>query len=327
MRTLLDHVPEIPGGDLPAVLGAIAEAGKQIAREIVSAGLRGDLGLAGHLNVQGEEVKKLDEIAHDIFATALASCRQVAIFLSEEMRDPTAPPGGRKGGFAVAFDPLDGSSNIDTNVSIGTIFSVHRRRAETPSPEDLLRPGREQVAAGYLVYGPRTTFTYTAGQGAHTFTFEPETGEFVLLHDRVKIPPKGRIYSTNEGNSPWWPPGTRQFVEWVKTEDEGSGRPYSTRYVGSLVADFHRTLLHGGIFLYPEDTRDPKKPSGKLRLLYECAPIALVAEQAEGAASTGKGRVLDLEPRTLHERCPLVVGSREDVARYDEFRRNEKEST
>jgi fructose-1,6-bisphosphatase I len=326
VRTLSDHLEHVPAGEgLSILFGAIAEAGKQISSEIVRAGLSGDLGSAGRINVQGEEVQKLDETAQEIFATALASCGQVAIFASEEKKEASVPPAGRRGRFAVSFDPLDGSSNIDTNVSIGTIFSVHRRRAPEPATEDLLQPGRHQVAAGYLVYGPRTTFTYTAGRGTHTFTLEPESGEFVLLREHVQIPPKGTIYSTNEGNSPWWHPGTRRFVEWVKSPDPASGRPYSTRYVGSLVADFHRTLLHGGIFLYPEDTKDPKKPSGKLRLLYECAPIAFVAEQAGGAASTGKARVLDLEPRSLHERCPFVVGSREDVARYDEFRRTEPE--
>ncbi|MCI0586992.1 MAG: class 1 fructose-bisphosphatase [Planctomycetes bacterium] len=320
MTTLLAHVPRVEGGNLPALLRTIADAGNRIARAVARAGIGGGgLGASGRVNIQGEACQKLDDTAQDIFAEVLSSSGLVAVMASEEVEQPTIPPDGARGAFAVSFDPLDGSSNIDTNISIGSIFSVLRRRAPAPDPQDLLRPGREQVAAGYLVYGPRTTLTYSAGKGVHTFTLDPDLDEWVLTHEDMKIPARGNTCSTNGGNSPWWFPGMLKFVEWAKTVDPASGRPYGSRYVGSLVADFHRTLLKGGIFLYPADTKDPKKPEGKLRLLYECSPIAYLAEQAGGAASTGKERILDIVPKAFHQRCPLAVGSREDVAQYDVF--------
>jgi fructose-1,6-bisphosphatase I len=321
VTTLLAHVPRVEGGNLPALLRTIADAGKRIERAVARAGIGGGLGDCGRTNVQGEAVQKLDETAQDILAAALAGTGQVAVMVSEEVEEPATPPGSAKAPFVVAFDPLDGSSNIDTNISIGSIFSVRRRRRPAADAEDLLRPGREQIAAGYLVYGPRTTFTYSAGSGVHTFTLDPDLDEWVLTHSDMKIPPRGNTCSTNGGNSPWWLPGMRRFVEWAKTIDAASGRPYGSRYVGSLVADFHRTLLKGGIFLYPADTKDPNRPHGKLRLLYECAPIAYLAEQAGGAASTGTQAILDVVPTEVHQRCPLIVGSREDVEQFEAFTR------
>ena len=321
MIPLSSHVPRRREGNLPALVSAIARAGEEIAREVARAGIAGRIGSAGKTNVQGEEVQELDAFADEVLAAAVAKTGEAAGIVSEESPDPVFPPEGAKGAFVVAFDPLDGSSNIDVNVSIGSIFSVHRRRGPDPGPGDFLQPGAKQIAAGYLVYGPSTTLTYSAGEGVHTFTLDRDRGEFVLTRADVKMPARGKTFSTNEGNSAWWRPGMRRFMEWVKGVDPASGRPYTGRYVGSLVADFHRTLLKGGIFLYPADTKDQKKPEGKLRLLYECAPIAFVAEQAGGAASAVEGRVLDLVPRDFHQRCPLIVGSREDVAKFDECSR------
>jgi fructose-1,6-bisphosphatase I len=214
----------------------------------------------------------------------------------------------------VLFDPLDGSSNIDVNVSIGTIFSIHER--VTPervggSVADLLQLGTKQVAAGYVIYGSSTMLVYSTGQGVHGFTLDPTVGDFFLSHVNIRIPPRGKIYSINEGNHASWQPGVQNWVEWLKTPSEDKVRPYSARYVGSLVADFHRTLLKGGVFAYPADK---KNANGKLRLMYEAAPLAMIAEQAGGAASTGSERVLEVVPRELHQRVPLYIGSKDDVA-------------
>jgi fructose-1,6-bisphosphatase I len=216
------------------------------------------------------------------------------------------------------YDPLDGSSNIDANVSIGTIFSIHRKvsHGERGALEDCLQLGNKQVAAGYVIYGSSTIMVYTAGLGVHSFTLDPTVGEFLLSQENIQIPPRGSIYSANEGNFHNWDDGMRQYINYLKTPDKASGRPYSTRYVGSLVADFHRNLLYGGIFLYPADK---KNPTGKLRLLYEANPLAFVIEQAGGAASNGKQRILDIPPTDLHQRTPLIVGSREDVKEAEAF--------
>jgi len=224
---------------------------------------------------------------------------------------------GRK--YLLLVDPLDGSSNIDINGTVGTIFSITRRSDETleeTPAKDFLQKGTRQVAAGYIMYGPSTILVFTNGDGVHGFTLDPGIGEFVLSHPNIQMPKRGKAYSINVGNCSNWEPSMRQYIDHLNDVDAASGRPYSLRYVGSLVADFHRVLLEGGVYLYPGDK---KKPNGKLRLLYECFPLAFIAEQAGGSASNGKQRILDLEPSTLHQRCPLIIGSTEDVAMADKF--------
>jgi fructose-1,6-bisphosphatase I len=238
---------------------------------------------------------------------------------SEEDEDVIPVPSGQPvGKYVVNFDPLDGSSNINANVNIGTIFSVLPRvtREGTGTLADCLQPGRCQVCAGYVMYGSSTMLVYTTGHGVHGFTFEPSVGEFLLSHPDIRTPVRGHIYSVNEGNYFKWGDGVKRYVDWLKMEDAATGRPYSARYVGSLVADFHRNLLYGGIFLYPGDR---KSPSGKLRVLYEGAPLAFIAEQAGGAASDGHRRILDLQPTHLHQRTPLFLGSAQDVKECESF--------
>ena len=302
-------------GEFSMLLAEIATASKVISREVNRAGiLEGILGLAGRTNVQGEEVQKLDDYANRTLVTVLGRSGHVAAMASEEVEGPILPPpGAPRGRYVVLFDPLDGSSNIDVNASIGTIFSIRRRRSEggEGTLEDLVRPGSEQVAGGYVIYGSSTVLVYTARNGVHAFTLDPSVGEFILASRDIRIPARGRTYSVNEGNTCRWDAAVQRLVGWYKQEDPAGGRPYGHRYIGSLVADFHRTLLKGGIFLYPADRHSP---DGKLRYLYEAAPLGLVCEQAGGAASDGRERILDKKPRSLHERTPLYIGSREDVA-------------
>jgi fructose-1,6-bisphosphatase I len=230
------------------------------------------------------------------------------------------------GKYVVTFDPLDGSSNIDANVSIGSIFGVYRRVSPEGTPgtlEDLLQPGSRQIAAGYVIYGSSTMFVYTARSGVAGFTLDPAVGEFLCSHPDIRTPARGAIYSVNEGNTSYWTPGVRRYVEHLKSSENARGKAYSSRYIGSLVADFHRNLLYGGIFLYPADRKDPSKPRGKLRLLYEANPLALIAEQAGGAALDGSVRILDLKPTELHERVPLFLGSADDVAEAQNFLRED----
>jgi fructose-1,6-bisphosphatase I len=232
---------------------------------------------------------------------------------SEENEDPIPiPTRYPKGKYVLMFDPLDGSTNIDVNISIGTIFSVHRRVSETSEPglADCLQPGRSQLAAGYIIYGSSCMFVFTTGNGVHGFTLDPTVGEFFLSHPDIKMPERGKIYSINEGNEAQWDDDVRGWVDWLKTPDKASGRPYSARYIGTLVADFHRTLMKGGVFAYPADK---KNANGKLRLLYEAAPISWLAMEAGGLASTGKEPVLEVMPTALHQRVPLYVGSKLDV--------------
>jgi fructose-1,6-bisphosphatase I len=310
-------------GDLSALLMQISEATKMIARELGRAALAGTLGAAGSTNVQGEPVKKLDVIANDIMVDALTESGLVAALTSEEIDEPIAVErAGSAARYAVCFDPVDGSSNLDANGVVGTIFSILRRvgSGRPDAVADVLQPGSAQVAAGYVMYGPSTVFVYTARDGVHGFTLDPTVGEFFLSHEGIRIPGRGRTYSVNEGNFERWQESTRRLVKHLRTIDKASGRPYSMRYAGSLVADFHRTLLEGGLFLYPADD-DPRRPSGKLRLLYEAAPLALVVEEAGGAASTGTQRILDVVPTSPHQRVPLVIGSPADVALAEEFYR------
>jgi fructose-1,6-bisphosphatase I len=271
------------------------------------------IGAVGKTNVQGEQQQKLDVLANETIKHSFGHTGRVCVMASEEEEDviPTTGP-AQPGKYVVLFDPLDGSSNIDVNVSIGTIFSIHRRvsPAGPGIMKDLLQPGRVQVAAGYIIYGSSTVMVYTLGGGVHFFTLDPTIGEFLLMNPDVKTPPTGAFYSVNESHYPWWSPGYRKVVATLKGVD-GRGNGKNARYIGSLVADFHRNLVAGGIFLYPGD---PKQPKGKLRLLYECSPLAFIAEQAGGAASDGARPILDIEPTSLHQRTPLVIGSKADVA-------------
>ena len=325
-RQLLREQRKYPGakGEMTALLNQIGFATKLIQREVSKAGLVEALGLTGKRNIQGENVQKLDEFANDVMIKVLANSGHMCVMASEEEDDIIHVPDSEPtGDYCVAFDPLDGSSNIDVNVTIGSIFSIYRRRSGLGkgSVEDLVRPGREQVAAGYVVYGSSTMFVYTTGQGVHGFTYDPSVGEYFLSHPNIRMPERGIIYSVNEGNYYRWDEKIRSFIDYVKTEDIKTNRPFSARYIGSLVADFHRTLLYGGIFLYPADT---KNKEGKLRLLYEAFPLAMIAEQAGGGATDGVNRILDVIPESLHQRTPLVIGSIENVRQFDRFMEGER---
>jgi len=321
-RHIIEAEREFPEatGAFSNILYDIAFSAKMIAREVRRAGLADVLGYTGEVNVQGEEVRKLDEFANEVIFKALDHTGHLCGMASEEVEDfipiPDRFPTGK---YCVLFDPLDGSSNIDANVSVGTIFSVHRKVSGHPrgSVEDCLQPGYKQVAAGYVVYGSSTMLVYTTGNGVHGFTLEPSIGEFLLSHPDIRIPKPGqRIYSCNEGNYSRWSEEQRRFVDHLKGADGENPKPFSTRYIGSLVADFHRNLLYGGLFMYPADTKNPR---GKLRLLYEASPLAMIAEHAGGAASDGERRILDITPESLHERTPLYVGTKEFVEMADRF--------
>ncbi|WP_457677655.1 class 1 fructose-bisphosphatase [Thermovibrio sp.] len=280
----------------------IASATKEISGKVRKAGLLGILGSAGKVNVQGEEVQKLDELANQILIENLKNCGKACQITSEEVEDALVIS---EEGYAVAFDPLDGSSNIDVNVSIGTIFSIFKG--------SVLKPGKEQLAAGYVIYGPSTILVLTLGDGVSAFTLDPESGNFILSHPQVKLPEKGKIYSINEANrKKWTSEGLRKFIDFLKEEK------YTLRYVGSMVADVHRTLFKGGIFIYPADK---KNANGKLRLLYEANPMAFLVEQAGGAASTGSERILEVVPKELHQRVPVILGSKWEVEKCLEFMR------
>ncbi|TVL99268.1 MAG: class 1 fructose-bisphosphatase [Candidatus Brocadia sp. WS118] len=309
-------------GDFTGLLWDLSIAAKIISREVNKAGLAEILGLTGEVNVHGEAVKKLDVYANERICKSMDHGGHLCIMASEENEDViTIPDEFPKGKYVLMFDPLDGSSNIDANVSVGTIFSIYRRKTtgKEATVEDCLRKGTEQVAAGYIVYGSSTMMVYTTGQGVYGFTLDPSIGEFLLSHENIKIPAKGKTYSINEGNTHTWDEGTRRYIGYLKESDSSTGRPYSLRYIGSLVADFHRNLLYGGIFLYPADYKDQKKPKSKLRLLYEAAPLAFIVEQAGGMASTGRERIMDIQSTELHQKVPLVIGSKEDVLIYEKF--------
>ena len=310
-------------GDFSAILSQIVFAAKVVAAQVSHAGLIEDiLGRTGQKNVQGEEVQKLDEYANKVFINALNYIGKVCVMASEEEPDMIVIPREHpKGDYVVMFDPLDGSTNIDVNVSIGTIFGIYKRvtGGGDGKLEDCLQTGSKLFGAGYIIYSSSVNLVYTTGNGVNVFSLDPSVGEFVLSNPNVRIPARGKIYSTNEGNQPYWKKGTREYIDYLKSERNTLGAPYSSRYIGSLVADFHRNLLKGGIFLYPEDTKDPKRPTGKLRLLYEANPLAFVVEQAGGWASTGYERILDITPAKLHQRVPLIIGSKDDVLEYEEF--------
>jgi len=314
-------------GEFTSLLLELTIAAKIISREVNKAGLVDILGQAGHSNVQGEQVMKLDDFANDTIVKALDHTGHLCIMASEEMADPIPiPQPHKKGPYVFLFDPLDGSSNIDANVNIGTIFGIHRKTSagEDGTLGDLLQKGRNLLCAGYIVYGPSTMLVYSTGHGVFGFTLDPSVGEFLLSHPDIQLPKRGKIYSTNEGNFRYWTPQVRAYVDHIKG-DPANGRPaYSARYVGSLVADFHRTLVYGGIFLYPADSKEAKAQHGKLRLLYEANPLAFVAEQAGGTATDGEQAILDIEPQDLHQRTPLFIGSAEEMATLQQFLRGER---
>lgn len=328
---LLLHQRESPmaTGRFTRLLNELILAAKIISREVNKAGLVDVLGFTGETNVQGEEVFKLDEYANRVMIHRLERAGVLCAMASEENADlieiPSAFPVGE---YILIFDPLDGSSNIEGNVSIGTIFSIYRRKSpegKSVTMADVLQKGSDQVAAGYFVYGSSTMMVYTTGRGAYGFTLDPSVGEFLLSHPEIKIPEIGKIYSVNESYWNHWDASTRQVVSYFKSPDNERGQPYNLRYIGSLVADFHRNLLSGGIFMYPADNKDPKKPRGKLRLMCEAAPLAMIVEAAGGMATDGKMRILDIEPQELHQRVPLFIGSKNDVEKIIEIYRENSE--
>lgn len=301
-------------GDLSILLHAIEIASKYVSAQVRAAGIFDLYGAEGSTNVQGEVVKKLDVIANEAFITALKRSKKVCVMVSEENEHPIVVEASL-GKYVAVFDPLDGSSNIDANVSIGTIFGIYHRktaRGETDYFPDLLQPGSQLVAAGYTLYGTATMLVLSSGNGVNGFTLDTTAGEFVLTHPNIRVPPKGNIYSVNEGNSAFWYEPVKRYVNGVKNPPKGN--PYSLRYVGSMVADVHRTLVYGGIFLYPADKRSKQ---GKLRLLYEANPMAFLMEQAGGKATTGTARILDVIPQGIHDRCPVFLGSSECIAELE----------
>ena len=308
-------------GELSALLHELSLAAKVISLEVNKAGLADIIGFTGDNNVHGEQVKKLDMFSHDMLFRAMDHGGHLCAMASEEEEDIIhIPDHHKKGKYVLLFDPLDGSSNIDANVSIGTIFSIYKRITPNDgSPgtlEDCLQCGDKQVAAGYIVYGSSTIFVYTAGEGVFGFTLDPAFGEFLLSHDNIKIPPKAAIYSINEGNYKYWRPGLKKYIKYIQDADDRGREPYSARYIGSMVADNHRNLLYGGIFIYPADKRNP---TGKLRLMYECNPIAFIIEQAGGRAIDGSKRIMEIQPTDLHQRVPIYVGSKEAVDKVENY--------
>lgn len=317
--------PEATGG-LTGLLNDLVVAGKIISAEVNMAGLADVLGQSGKTNIQGESVQKLDVFANQTIKRRMEQCGYVCIMASEEDDDVIPVLDGYEGEYTIAFDPLDGSSNIDVNVSIGTIFSIHHRVSPTGgqgTEQDLLQAGFKQVAAGYIIYGSSTVMVYTTGHGVHGFTLDPSVGEFFLSHPDIRIPDTSLYYSVNEAYTNRWFDSTRQYIDHLKQADGGNG-PYSLRYIGSLVADFHRNLIKGGVFLYTRDKTNSEKSEGKLRLLYEAAPLAMVVEQAGGRAITDDGRnIMDIEPRSLHQRVPLIIGSKRDVDLAEKYYKGE----
>lgn len=302
-------------GELSRLLRDIGIASKIVNRAVTKAGLIEILGETGDTNVHGEQVKKLDVYANEQFIAAFKAGGEVCAVASEENDDiiPIYSEISKNAKYVVAIDPLDGSSNIDVNVSVGTIFSIYRRKSEVGSEgklSDFLQTGLEQVAAGYVVYGSSCMLVYTTGRGVNGFTLDPSIGEFCLSHPDIKIPADGNIYSINEGNYLKFPDGVKKYIKYCQEEDKQTNRPYSSRYIGSFVADFHRNLMKGGIFIYPSTAKSPK---GKLRLLYECNPLAFIVEQAGGMATDGFERILTKKTESLHQTTPLFIGSKNMV--------------
>jgi fructose-1,6-bisphosphatase I len=320
-RHIVEGERQHPGatGEFSGLLHALSLAAKLVWREVTKAGLVNILGGTERTNISGDVVKKLDEFADEMIFKAMDHGGHLCVMASEENEDllhiPEHYPYGK---YVLIYDPLDGSGNIDANVTVGTIFSVHRRVSASGkgTMEDVLQPGRKQVAAGYILFGSSMMFVYCTGQGVHGFTLDPTVGEFLLSHENIRIPKQGSIYSMNEGYFERWSPQMQRYVRYLKEDDNTTGRPYSARYIGSLVADVHRTLLYGGIYCYP---RDSKNVNGKLRLMYENNPLAFIVEHAGGAACDGKTRILNILPESLHQRTPLFIGSVDDVKLAQEF--------
>lgn len=316
-------------GQLSDLLADIALACKVISLEVNRAGLIDILGFTGDENVQGEQVKKLDVYANDVLTHVMKQGGHICAVCSEEevnfipIEDKFTENKFVTNKYICHFDPLDGSSNIDVNVSIGTIFSVYKRitKSGPGSLEDCLQKGTSQVAAGYVIYGSSTVLVYTNGEGVHAFTLDPSVGEFLLSNENIVIPDKSKTFSVNEGNYSKWSSGMKKYVSYLKEIEPETSRPYSSRYIGSLVADFHRNLLYGGIFMYPADV---KNKEGKLRLMYEANPLSFIVEQAGGRSSNGEKRILELEPKSLHQRTPLFIGSKDDVLMLEKFIAEEK---
>jgi fructose-1,6-bisphosphatase I len=314
-----EHLHPSATGDFSAILHDLALAAKLVWREVNKAGLVNILGTTDRMNISGDAVKKLDEFADETIYKAMDHGGHLCVMASEENEDilhiPDEYPNGK---YVLLYDPLDGSSNIDANITIGSIFSIYHRISAggKGTLEDCLQPGYKQVAAGYVIYGSSTIFVYSTGYGVHGFTLDPTVGEFLLSNENIRIPKKGKIYSFNEGNFGAWDTGLQRYIEYLKEQDKATDRPYSLRYIGTMVGDSHRTLLYGGIFAYPGDK---KNPDGKLRLCYECNPVAFLIEQAGGRAINGKQRILDIQPSTLHQHTPVFLGSEEDVQMCEEF--------
>ena len=308
-------------GEFSRLLHHIGTAAKMVGSKIRKAGLADILGRAGNINVQGEDQQKLDIYADEVFTSALLSSGECCGVASEENQNiiTFTHEFALKGKYIVCMDPLDGSSNIDVNVSVGTIFSIYRRISEKGSivtDEDFLQKGTDQVAAGYIIYGSSTMLVYTTGNGVNGFTLDPSLGEFCLSHTDLKMPASGSLYSVNEGNYIKFPDGVKKYIKYCQERDPSTSRPYVSRYIGSLVSDFHRNLLKGGIYMYPSSEIYPR---GKLRLVYECNPMALIAEQSGGKASDGYNRIMEIKPDSLHQKTPYFVGSVEMVNRVEEF--------
>ena len=328
---IIENEGHAPGstGQFSRLLRDIALAAKVVERDVRKAGLVDLYGDSGAINVQEEVQKKLDLLAHEEFVRALRRGGEVCLIGSEEHAEAIPLQfEDCQGKYIVLFDPLDGSSNIDVNVSIGTIFSIYKVSDDHEGPvsvEAALQPGRDQVAAGYVVYGSSTILVYTTGDGVNGFTLDPSIGEFLLSHPNIQTPDTGSMYSINEGNYNSWSRELKEYIKWMQTEapDDHPARPYTTRYSGSFVADFHRNLMKGGIYIYPANTRSP---TGKLRLMYEANPMAMIVEQAGGRASTGTGRILDVAPETLHQRTPVYIGSPMMVDMVEAFLRGDRTS-
>lgn len=307
-------------GVFSSLLYDIALAAKIIARETTYAGLAELLGQAGGINIHGEQQMKLDVLANDTIIGMNSYTGRLAVMASEEQEEVIPiPEGYKRGKYVLVFDPLDGSSNVDVDVSVGTIFAIYDRLSEEGpgTLDDCLQPGRNLVAAGYVIYGSSTMLVYTTGEGVYGFTLDRGVGEFLLSHPNIRIPEKRKYYSANHGYEKYWSPGVRRFTRWLQGLDADDPRPpLSCRYIGSLVADFHRNLLEGGVFYYPADVN---KPAGKLRLVYEAIPLAFVAEQAGGSASNGRQNILDVKPDRLHQRTPLFIGTQELVEQAEYF--------
>ncbi|MBJ95386.1 MAG: class 1 fructose-bisphosphatase [Rickettsiales bacterium] len=304
-------------GSLTALLTQIGVAGKVISSKVNMAGLVKILGSTGRVNVQGEVVQKLDEYAEHTIQDIVGGSGYVCALLSEELQSVIEIPPESAGDYIIAYDPLDGSSNIDANVSIGTIFGIYRKQSSDPevTRSDTMRPGSEMLAAGYIIYGSSTMFVYTVGDGVHGFTLDPMVGEYVLSHENIRLPAKCKTLSINHCNAPYWPAWTHDFVGQLLARNDTEKRRVTCRHIGSLVADFHRNLMYGGVFLYPTDERIPR---GKLRLLYEAAPLAMLAEQAGGCASDGERNIRSIVPEDLHHRTGLIIGNAAEVKLAEE---------